>query len=317
MKKTIRDIVAENAEAFKAASTTHKIREIAKAVGILNGTDSENRARWSPFCKALKTVCHRDYALMKEVASEHAAQELSKKVTHEVTFYSDAKARCERFAICGGDKSVVWYGRFFEGEGSEQSAAELETAKKAIWLARKIKEIRNLPAIRLNLFVDAQWLCTLSGKASILATMANTGSVELNIQWIRGTTNPADKWTTASGYQKWSEIDVASLAVEIGVIKEGDNQEDPEPEIAEQVESATRVQMAVVTPATTTTEQAVSRSERGSEFQEWFEAMGAEWPVLRDRMKAEGLSSSVRDLKVKEMVASWVASGKPQLTGAK
>lgn len=37
----------------------------------------------------------------------------------------------------------------------------------------------------------------------------------LNVEWIPGTQNPADEWTVATGFKKWSDNDLASLAKEI------------------------------------------------------------------------------------------------------
>lgn len=44
----------------------------------------------------------------------------------------------------------------------------------------------------------------------------------------------------------------------------------------------------------------------------WFRMMGAEWPRLRDSMKALGYSSSQRDAAVNSAIRSWIAAGKPQ-----
>jgi hypothetical protein len=58
-------------------------------------------------------------------------------------------------------------------------ASELEAAKKAIWLAKKSRVEISLASIVLNLFVNAHWLTTLSGKALVLSSLAkkNTASI--------------------------------------------------------------------------------------------------------------------------------------------
>lgn len=174
-----------------------------------NGLDS--RAGFSGFKKALLAI-GIDYDAMRDAHREAKAEALTSACAHEVTLYSDAKARCERFAICDRNGEVVWYGRFFDGEGSEQSAAELESAKKAIWLASKVRESLGHQAVKLTLIVDAQWLCSLSGKAAVLAENARKMSIDLNMEWSAGTSNPADKWTVANGYRKWSESPLSDLA---------------------------------------------------------------------------------------------------------
>lgn len=82
-------------------------------------------------------------------------------------------------------------------------------------VASKVAEALGAKAIHLNLKVDAQWLCTLSGKAKIIAEDARRLNVELDIEWIPGTTNPADQWTTANGFKKWSDNNLAALATPI------------------------------------------------------------------------------------------------------
>lgn len=157
-----------------------------------------------------------------ELRADHKAAKadaLSASITHEVTLFSDAKASCDRFAICEADGEPVWYGRFFDddrdGYNGEQSSGELSAALKAIWLASKIKEAAGLPAIRLHLIVDANWLCTLSGKASALAKAATRHNIELEMEWIKGTENPADQWTVSKGFQRWNECPLAAFAKEV------------------------------------------------------------------------------------------------------
>lgn len=205
MKTTIKSQVTAAAETLTSMTTHTQLREWA----VANGMDS--RSGFSAFKKALKEI-GLDYDAIRSGIQAAAADELSSRCRHEVTLITDAKARCSRFAICGGDGAVVWYGRFFDGEGSEQSAAELETAKKAIWLAGKVREQLGEAAIRLTLKVDAQWLTTLSGKAAVLASKASQANIDLVMEWIPGASNPADKWTVASGYKKWQETPLATLA---------------------------------------------------------------------------------------------------------
>mgnify|MGYP000293584180 CR=1 FL=1 len=131
----------------------------------------------------------------------------------------DAKARCQRFGILDGNKNPVWYGIFFEddcsfsyGDRNEQSATECATARKAIWLASKIAEAVG-GKVHLTLYYDAQWLGTLSGKASILASDARRFGIELEMVWIPGAENPADAYTVCGGFKKYSDTDLATLAI--------------------------------------------------------------------------------------------------------
>lgn len=300
MKKTIAQIVIENKEKALACGTTKDLYQLAIDLGF------NSRAAFPRFKKALLEVCGIDYNEVRQTALEQRVMALDETVTHEVTLFSDAKARCERFAICGKNREVVWYGRFFDGEGSEQSAAELEAALKAIWLASKVRNEVCQPGktVRLNLFVDAQWLVTLSGKAAALSDAARKFNIELSIQWIAGTSNPADRWTTAAGFKKWSETDLRSLATANDQTVEQD----------ETLTEPTLIETASVEPIPTeSTPVVIARSDRGEEFQEWFTMMGAEWTKLRDDWKAQGLSSKERDLRLQKEVIEWVKSGKPAL----
>jgi len=144
-----------------------------------------------------------------------------------LTLYSDANASHSRFAICDRDGKPLWYGRFFDNDrefDGEQSSGEMAAAKKAVWLAGKIKEAIGADSLRLTLMVDAEWLCWANealkpdwngktgGKAKFLAFAAKKAGVDLDVQHVRGVDNPADPWTTAAGFKKWSDNDLAALA---------------------------------------------------------------------------------------------------------
>lgn len=211
--KTVKQQVAEHAERVKAFKSADEIKAFIAEIGC------NTKQRWSKAVAAIVECGGPDYYMLRGQAREATTDALRAKVSHEALLYVDAKARCQRFAICGPDKKVLWYGIFFEddqsfsyGDRNEQSACECAAARKAIWFASKIKEAVGATALRLNLKVDAQWLCTLAGKASILSSDARRFNIDLNLEWIAGTTNPADAWTTASGFKKWSDCDVASLA---------------------------------------------------------------------------------------------------------
>lgn len=146
-----------------------------------------------------------DYAAMRSGARQEAAA----AVTHGITLYSDAKAAKLRFGICDQDGEPVWHGRDFD-ENDEQSAAEMAAAKKAVWLAGKVRDARGLNALKLNLKVDAQWLTYANaesggGKAAELRAAASKARVVLDVTWVPGTENPADKWTVSGGFMKWQE----------------------------------------------------------------------------------------------------------------
>lgn len=185
-----------------------------------NGMDS--RAGFANFKKALKAA-GIDYDAMRTARIQGEAQERAEAITHKVTLYSDAKCKNNRFGITDKDGNPVWHGIFFDNENvyREQSAQEMAAAQKAVWLAGKIKDELNLPAIGLALYVDAEWLTFANcvnegskngGKARKLAEMANKYGVLLEVRYVKGTSNPADYYTTCKGFQKYSEYNIKSLA---------------------------------------------------------------------------------------------------------
>lgn len=146
----------------------------------------------------------------------------------DLTLISDAKARTKRFAICDGEGRPVYYRRFLDCEfNGEQSSSEMAAAQKAVWLAAKVKNIIGADVIQLTLKVDAQWLTWANevaiggkrgGKARALGHFAQKMNVVLCVEHIRGTTNPADQYTVASGSKKWQDNDWNAL-VKTGQIR--------------------------------------------------------------------------------------------------
>lgn len=206
-------MVEEHAERVKAFKSTQEIKAFIEEIGC------KTQQRWGKAIAAIIEIGGPDYYALRGETRAATAEALRSSVTHEVELFVDAKARCQRFAICGPDQKVAWFGIFFEddqsfsyGDRNEQSACECAAARKAIWFASKIKEATGAAAIRLTLNVDANWLCTLAGKASILATDARRFNIELNMNWISGTSNPADQFTTASGFKKWSDNNLTAMA---------------------------------------------------------------------------------------------------------
>lgn len=166
-----------------------------------NGMDS--RAGFSNFKKALLTI-GVDYDAMRAGARAAKAADLHKKAAASLTLFSDAKART---------------GRFFENDrdyDGEQSSGEMAAAKKAVWLASKVKEALGVEAIALTLKVDAEWLTWANGdrqggRARKLGEAARRLNVALTVEHIPGSENPADQYTVCSGLKKWSDNDLKAL----------------------------------------------------------------------------------------------------------
>ena len=211
-KKTIKDIVVDNSELLKGMKTHTDLRNWAIKQGF------DNRSAFPKFKTALNEI-GLDYDGIKTGINKSSTEKLENEITHSVTMYCDAKASAGRFGITDEDGNVLWHGRFFEDDDAEeQSRAELSAAKKAVWLASKVKESIGAKAIEFNLIIDAQWLTyqTHGGqKGYALTVLARKYNIKLNVQWIPGKDNPADEWTIANGYKKWQDNDLKALAIPI------------------------------------------------------------------------------------------------------
>lgn len=219
-KLTAKDKVLAAQQELKAMKTHTELRNWAISQGM------DNRAAFPQFKKALLTI-GIDYNDVRAGIYKEKSDNLEKSVTHKVCLYTDYKSSANRYAVtdCNGDP--LWYGKDFDGP-LEQSKGELETAKKAIWLAGKIKEQNGLSTIGLHLKVDAQWLIywqSGKNKAWPLKAAAEKYNVLLNVEWIPGSENPADKYTVGSGYANWKDSNVKDLAQPVDSFKENNDYE--------------------------------------------------------------------------------------------
>jgi hypothetical protein len=207
-KKTISQIVKECEVELKIAANHTELRTWAIEKGF------DNRSAFPKFKNALLEISI-DYAGMKGITHQIQEQDIENQIEHALTLYTDAKASYGNFAICDKNGDVLWYGKFFpEDNAGEQSRAEVASAKKAVWLASKVKEAIGGKPIYLNLIVDAQWLCYQdhSGqKGYVLTQAARKYGIKLDVTWIKGTENPADEYTTAKGFKKWQDNDLTKL----------------------------------------------------------------------------------------------------------
>ncbi|WP_067974952.1 hypothetical protein [Mycolicibacter icosiumassiliensis] len=196
--KTVADLVTAHIDELRALTDHHGLKAWAESHDLMT------QQRFPRFKKAL--LEHGiDYAALRS----RAAQEKRDSATHGITLISDAKASARRFGVCDQDGDPVWYGRDFDEIG-EQSAAEMAAAKKAVWLAGKIRQQQGLSVLALTLKVDAQWLTYANGesgggKAAELRNAAAKAGIVLTVEWIPGTDNPADQYTVGGGYMKWQE----------------------------------------------------------------------------------------------------------------
>lgn len=211
-KQTISQIVLAHADTLRTYTHSQLFQWSRD-----NGMD--NRSAFSRFKEAL-TVIGVDYDALKEAKAEAKALDRAARVTHELTLITDASwsgKKGGRFAVCNASGSPIWYGRLFEDPGSA-AHAELEAAKKAVWLAGKIREqVPGCDVLRLTLKTDAQALTYQDNRKQygyVLTTMAEASRLILLVDHIDGATNPADRWSRDPGYAKYQDYDgLEALAV--------------------------------------------------------------------------------------------------------
>jgi hypothetical protein len=188
-----------------------------------HGLDS--RAGFSAFKKALLEI-GVDYDALRSAKRAERQAETEAKASAHLILITDAKAKHDRFAVCNAKGEPVWFGRFFEDDrdyNGEQSSGEMAAAKKAVWLASKVKAFIGADAIKLTLKVDAEWLTWANavfdpaadsragGKARSLGEMAQKLGILLHVEHIAGVDNPADQYTVCSGFKRWQDTDLSSL----------------------------------------------------------------------------------------------------------
>lgn len=175
--------------------------------------DISNRASWGRYKKALIEVCGISYDSLRTQDYMEKREALHDNAKVQLILFSDAKAKKDRFGICGPDREPVWYGKFFASDhdyNGEQSSGEMAAAKKAVWLASQVATRLGV-GVALELRVDAEWLCWANqvdgsgGKAKELGAAARRLDIALSVVHIPGVENPADRWTVESGFMNWRD----------------------------------------------------------------------------------------------------------------
>lgn len=185
-------------------------------------------AQLAPIEKDLKQIADNNYNLFRSMKFEldgNSYQNIipttrATKGKHKVILYSDAKAGTGRFGITDISGNPLWHGDFTEGDkkngAKDQSRGELCAAGKAVFLANKIKEAANLDTLHLTLYIDAKWLIYISKptqKGHYLTYLAQRYGITIEVHWIPGVKNPADKWTIAKTFKEWQDNDLKSLII--------------------------------------------------------------------------------------------------------
>lgn len=211
---TVRKFVKENIDDLREL-TIHQLKAVSSDLGI--GT--------TVFLDTFRRILLEkgpDYYESKRNCEVIISDEKPKtnNIIRDLTLYSDAKASKERFGVTDAKGNGVFYGKIFDLEfNGEQSNSEMIAAKKAVLFASKVAAAAKCK-IRLTLFVDAQWLLYANkvklgesggGKARELGDFALRHDIDLEVKFVKGVDNPADKYTVGGGYRKIDDNDLVAL----------------------------------------------------------------------------------------------------------
>lgn len=115
----------------------------------------------------------------------------------EITLYTDASYKNQRYCISDVNGNPLWYGTFYY-KVAHQAEAELRSAKKAVYTAYKYKEKYGIKDLKLILMTDARWITNQDSpknKSYILTLLAKKYGISLDVRYVRSKENYADKYT--------------------------------------------------------------------------------------------------------------------------
>lgn len=185
---------------------------------------------WSSFKKGLNNL-GIEYT-SKEV--QHEQDSLTKKESlienseYQIQLTTDGQFDIKRFAIVDKNNKPLWYGRCFDVDFDNQFQAELDAAKKAVWVAEQIKNQQGLDSLVLVLNTDNEALTYQTKKEQkgfILTKMCSDKNIGLVVNHITGgKKNPADSFVRGNGYAKFDKtVDYKDL-LETNEYKDDNNE---------------------------------------------------------------------------------------------
>lgn len=132
--------------------------------------------------------------------------------THFITLFCDGKSSADRIAVTNCTTGVLYAGRAGLGspDNGDNTDHELAGALKALEIANAAREAAGLPALRVDLNYDAQWMGGMVGKAKPIRDYAKAHNLTVNMIKIAGVDNPADEWTVGGGERR-PDTDLAAL----------------------------------------------------------------------------------------------------------
>ena len=201
-------LVEENAEELGAMTTHSELYAWAKEQELAT------KSKFPKFKTEIRKQLDLDYDELRAEAKKRYEEELEAKAEAlnaeskdgpRVVLNAAGDAEVNSFAVCKGEK-VLWYGTFHPDDkhyDGEQTTADVEAMKKAVWLATKIKEAAKVETLMLELHVCNHEVPKPTG-ACVKAGLGL--EFHLNDQGV-----PAVDWCRENGFLGWREVALPPL----------------------------------------------------------------------------------------------------------
>lgn len=201
---TARDSVRDNADTLAAMTSHSELFAWAKEHGIDNGSLFR---KWKT---ELRKQLHIDYDALRQKAFDTRLAEMdaAADAAPRVTLYAAGDSEVNSFAVCSEHGEDPWYGEFWDNDRvDDQDSADLEAARKAIYLAGQARDYNKLDLIGLRLVVSNHRVTTRALQRDILKH-----SVVVTVEVVdNGEDNPALEVCRMPGFRTWREVSLTDL----------------------------------------------------------------------------------------------------------
>ncbi|GAB86870.1 hypothetical protein QBL07_024090 (plasmid) [Gordonia rubripertincta] len=201
---TARDSVRDNADTLKTMTSHSELFSWAKEHGIDTGSLFR---KWKT---ELRKQLHIDYDDLRQKAFDARLAEMdaAAQAAPQVMLYAAGDVEVNSFAVCSEHGEDPWYGEFNDNDRvDDQDSADLEAARKAIYLAGQARDYKKLDLIGLRLVVSNHRVTTRALQRDTLKH-----SVFVTVEVVdNGEDNPALEVCRMPGFRTWREVSLTDL----------------------------------------------------------------------------------------------------------
>ncbi|OZF37013.1 hypothetical protein CH296_05130 [Rhodococcus sp. 14-2496-1d] len=210
------DAASEWAEAATAVRQARETLEASTASEIRAWAEKSGLTDWSMWQKIKRELYKQldlDYDGLRANEAEQVTDAVASAASAAplVELYAAGDERGS-FAVVGDGDETAWYGTFHAKDAvfrqGDQTSADDSAAGKAAFLAGKLREELDAPAIRLILHISNPHL-----DGARLAALAARYGVHLERLEIDDD-NPATVWCEVPGHRPWQAIRLSDLLVD-------------------------------------------------------------------------------------------------------